>query len=211
MEAFALGLFLISVTFLIVKFVRGKLKHHRLKIPYPQAFPFGLEIVYPILKLGACNDEERFALMVHYCQLFPDMMKIWFGPTMMIFVNKPDRIQKVLLSPKCLEKWDLFYQLLNRPNSLTAMSINGKWKEHRKFFNTSFSLKFLESFGSTFAKYSEKLCDELAKEKENVEFDLLEPSKKISFDILCATTLGLHLKKSWKERDYDKLFSAYEM
>lgn len=198
--------------YLLVKFLGHQRKLHRIKIPIPNTFPFIIEIFYPVLKLGIASAEERFSIIASYCFKFPDMMKLWLGPKMVIFVNNPDRIQKVLMSQKCLEKWNFFYNLMERDHGLISASVKGKWKEHRKFFNFSFNLKILESFMPTFVDYSEVLCENLAKEigSEN-EFDFLVYAKKASFDILCATSLGTNVKDLKNEKIYEKIFDAFEM
>lgn len=184
---------------------------HQLKIPNPNAFPLAIEIFYPVYKLGISSPEERFKIIAEYCLKFPDMMKLWVGPKLAIFVNSPERIQKVLMSQKCLEKWNLFYRLMERDHGLISASVQRKWKEHRKFFNFSFNLKILESFMPTFVDYSEVLCDNLEKEVESgKEFDFLDYAKKASFEILCATSLGTNMKDAKNEKNYEKIFEAFE-
>ena len=206
-----ISLVLLPVAYFFVKFLKSKLVLHRLNIPYPKAYPFLIEIFYPLFKLGLSSDEERFKLIAEYSFKFPDVMKVWLGPKMLIFVNSPERIQKVLLSQKCLEKWHMFYRLFERNSGLIAGSTKANWKEHRKFFNFSFNIKIIESFFPIFSKYSESLCSELKKEVGKVEeFDMFKYASRNSFDILCATTLGSNIKEFRSQEDYEKIFDAYE-
>lgn len=137
-------------------------------------------------------------------------MKLWLGPKLVVFVNNPDLIQKVLFSQKCLEKWNLFYGLMERDHGLIAASVKQKWKEHRKFFNFSFSRKILDSFLPTFADFSELLCRNLEKEIGGSEFDFISHAKKTSFDILCAFLLGTNMNDCKKKAFYEKIFIANE-
>ena len=184
---------------------------HKLNIPVPNEFPLLIEILYPTWKLGMMSAQGRFETIAGYCYKFPDMMKVWIGPKITIFVNNPDRIQKVLMSQKCLEKWNLFYGLMERDAGLISASARRKWKEHRKFFNFSFSLKILESFTQVFIEHSKALCQNLEIEAEKgKEFDFSVFSKRISFDVLCATSLGTNTNDLKNDKIYEKIFEAYE-
>ena len=205
-----ISLVLLPVAYFFVKFLKDKLVLHRLNIPYPKVYPFLIEIFYPLFRFGLSSDEERFKLIAGYSFTSSDMIKVWLGPKMLIFVNSPEKIQKVLLSQKCLEKWHMFYRLFERNSGLIAGSTKANWKEHRKFFNFSFNIKIIQSFFPTFSKYSEALCSELKKEIGKVEeFDMFKYASRNSFDILCATTLGSNIKE-FRQEDYEKIFDAYE-
>lgn len=199
------------VGFFVFGFLKNQRKLHRLKIPNLNDFPLVVEIFYPLYKLGTVSAEERFSRIANYCFRFPDLMKLWLGPKLVVFVNSPERIQKVMMSQKCLEKWNLFYTLMERDSGLIAASVKNKWKEHRKFFNFSFNLKILESFMPTFIDYSKVLCENLEREiGSGKEFDFLLYAKKASFDILCATSLGTDMKDENNKKNYEKILEAFE-
>lgn len=90
------------------------------------------------------------------------------------------------------------------------VSTDSTWKDHRKFFNYSFNPKILQSFVPTFVKHSQLLVERLSSNVDN-EFDLLPFCKKISFDILCSTSLGTDMTDYSKNAIYDKVFEAFEM
>lgn len=198
---------------IFLKLSRGSRELHRLEIPYhkfnPQ-YPFFIERVYTIVKLGISNAEERFKIITGLCLQYSDMVKVWFGPLLVVFVNHPQRIQKVLLSPKCADKWNLFYVLMERETALTAGRTNLKWKEHRKFFNYCFSLTALESFVKIFAECSDDFCEILKREKEGTEFSFLPIAKKFAFDVLCETSLDMKARDLFDEETYEKIFSGFE-
>lgn len=198
------------VSLFAAKFIKGQWKVYKMKVPDPKEMPFLFEMIYPIFKLGLSSAEVRFNIIAYYCKSFPDMVKLWIGPKILVFINSPEKIQKVLLSQKCLEKWNFFYGLMERDHGLISASLKRKWKEHRKFFNFSFNLKILESFLPTFVEYSELLCTKLEKEVGGGEFDFFTYAKKVSFDILCATSLGTNMKDYSQKPLYDKIFDAYE-
>lgn len=182
----------------------------KLDIPNPDRFPFIVELFYPILTLAFSSAAERFRRINEYSGKYPDMVKIWLGMKLVIFVNHPDRIKKVMMSSKCLEKMNIIYRLMERDSGLISASTRNKWKEHRKFFNFSFNLNIVESFLPSFVECSESLVDNLSKEAEMEEFDFFVHAKKVSFDMLCGTTLGLNIKEYRKQPIYEKIFEAYE-
>ena len=185
---------------------------HKLNIPVRTEYPFFIELFYPMMKLAIMSAQERFELLTEYSFKYPDIIKGWFGPEIVIVVNNPDKVQKVLMSQKCLEKWSLFYNLTGRELGLVAASTKRKWKEHRKFFNFSFSLKILESFTQVFIDQSKVLCKHLEKEAESgKEFDISAYAKRSSFDVLCATSLGTDMNTLLTDKNYEKVFEAHEM
>lgn len=211
MSIVVIGIFLAVVALLTASFFKKRYVLYKLKIADPNIYPFAFEVFYPLLKLGLMSAEDRFTTIADYCWKFPDMMKFWLGPTMLIFVNNPDRFQKILMSTKCLEKYNMFYRLMERDSGLISASVKQKWKEHRKFFNFSFNLKILESFLPTFVDYSRNMCDRLESDTEGREFDFFTYAKKVSFDILCATSLGTNMEDYKNKPLYEKVFDAYEM
>ena len=174
---------------------------------------------------------ERFKIIAEYCFNFGDSLKVWFGHKFVILISKPETVQKVLMSTACLEKWNLFYGLMERDYGLISARCNLissiyfdlfklinvslfltviTWKDHRKFFNYSFNTKILQSFIPTFVEHSKLLVERLSKNNDN-EFDLLPLCKKLSFDILCSTSLGTDMTDYSQNELYDKVFTAFEM
>lgn len=85
------------------------------------------------------------------------------------------------------------------------------WKAHRKFFNNCFNLKIIQSFIPTFIEMSDDMNSGLTKHLNDKEFDFLPFCKKISFDMLCSTSLGMDMKIFRKTSLYEKVFQAYDM
>lgn len=208
MSFFIIGVVLALLSYFAFNFFRDKYKLYKLNIP--DALPLVLATFSPVIFLAIASSDERFEVMAYFCFKFRDMMKIWLGPKLLIFVNNPERVQKVVLSSKCLEKWNFFYSLMDRDNGLIAGSLKRKWKDHRKFFNFAFNLKIIESFLPTFVEYSQNLCNDLTKEVGLEAFDFFAYAKKSSFDILCTTSLGANMNDYKKKPFYEKIFDAFE-
>lgn len=198
------------VSVVIFKFLRAKWVLQQLNIPDLKFFPLAIEVFYPIIKLGILSDENRFQFMAKLAWDNPDMIKFWLGHKMTVMVNNPDRFQKILLSQKCIEKWNLIYGLVERDHGLIAGSAKRKWKDHRKFFNFSFNLNLLEKFLPTFLDYTEILCKSIEKEVNGKNFDFLQYTKRTSFNILCATVLGTDMTDEKVKTTYEKFYEANE-
>ena len=61
--------------------------------------------------------------------MHPEILKVWFGPKMLLIIQKPELIQKVLMASSCLEKWNFFYGLMERDYGLIAAKC--KYHLHR--------------------------------------------------------------------------------
>lgn len=181
------------VVHFLVKFVISKWKLFQVNI-------VGLNILHPFFDIFYANFvvafsdyQQRFDIITKFSMDTSPLIKFWFGTTLAIFVNHPDKIQKVLLSSQCLEKWNLFYHLMDRNSGLIAGSVRNKWKEHRKFFNFSFGMNSLESYRSIFENNAKTLCDDLESEIHCGEFDFFAKTKLISLNIISEAFVGLKI------------------
>ncbi|KAG4077266.1 hypothetical protein HA402_009895 [Bradysia odoriphaga] len=190
----------------------GFQKLQQLKIPNHRFtnYPLCIDMIYTLIKLGISTPEERFTIMADICYQHPDLTKLWLGPKLVVFANHPQRIQKILLSQKCADKWEMFYSFMDRESGLISARTNLKWKEHRKFFNFCFSLQSIESFVSSFARCGDDLCDTLEKEDECIEFDFLPLVKKLTFNMVCATALDMRAKEAFADSNFENIFDSFE-
>lgn len=199
-------------TCLGLKLFHGFWKLQQLKIPDLRftRYPNFIDSIYKLIKLGISTPEERFTVMADVCYQHPDMSKCWLGPNLVVFTNNPQRIQKVLLSPKCGDKWEMFYTFMHRENGLIAARTNLKWKEHRKFFNFCFSIPSIESFVPMFSSCSDDLCASLEKQKQGVPFDFLPIIKKFSFNTLFTTSMDMKALDVFDEKTLEKIYDSFE-
>jgi cytochrome P450 len=182
------------LVFNFVKFFVDKRKCFTVKIPGANLFHPFIEFFYANYLLGTSNLEKRFDFISHFSSAYPEIMKFWLGSNLVIFINSPEKMQKVLMSSKCLEKWDVIYGLMDRNAGLIAGSVRRKWKEHRKFFNISFGPNFLENYRLSFEKNSKLFCDSLHVEHDlkNGEFDFFAKIKPVSLSIMCEIFAGFN-------------------
>lgn len=204
--------FLAIVGLKIFLIFRGLWKLQQLKIPDLKKFPIAIEVFYPIVKLAILSAEDRLKKITEFSLNNPDMMKLWLGPQLVVFVNSPDRIKKVLVSPKCVEKWNLIYKLIDRNHGLIAASSRVNWRNHRKFFNVSFSATSVEKFLPAFSHLSDAFCSDLEREDGQQEFDFFGYAKRFSFDVIAKTLIGVDVASSEnKNISFDQILDAFEM
>lgn len=201
-----------SFIYLSLKLFRGFWKLQQLKIPDHRftQYPIYIDVMCAIIKLGISSPEERFSIMADICFQHPDITKLWLGPKLVVFANHPQRIQKILLSQKCADKWEMFYSFMDRESGLISARTNLKWKEHRKFFNSCFSLPSIESFVPLFAQCCDDLCEILEKQEPMIEFDFLPSAKKLSFNMVCATALDMKAKDVFADSSFENIFDSFE-
>jgi cytochrome P450 family 4 len=85
-------------------------------IPSPISFGFLGHAPYFLNK----DEEGRLAMLHQLCLEQKTYTKLWLGPAIMwILANDPKTIQKILLSPVCLEK-PFFYKFLRLENGLIS-------------------------------------------------------------------------------------------
>lgn len=179
-------------------------------MPSFDLYPFPLNTFLPAIKLALMSPEERFSSFYVLFNLYPNNVKIWLGPKMLIAISNPDNLHKIFFSSECLEKWNFMYQIMDRNNGLIAGSTKNKWREHRKFFNYSFSAKMLKSYITTYVDYSLILCDNLLSKANGEEYDFLPILKNATFNVLCTTMLGINLRLPGKREKLDDVYKAFE-
>jgi hypothetical protein len=141
----------------------------------------------------------RFALLQKYTPQFPKMAKVWLD---VIFVNRPELLQKILSSPKCHKKPRWLYDLMPFSTGITASG------DHRKFFSYSLSSKMLQSHNSTIVEMNKLLCHNLEAHVGAGAFDLLPYAKRFMFDFNCREFFG---RNSINDNYCDKVLEAFEL
>ncbi len=126
------------------------------------------------------------------CLKYDHLIKLWLGPAILwILVNDPKTIQKVLLSPVCLEK-PFFYKFLRLDSGLISARYD-VWKIHRRSLNYSFNLKILQTFIPIFIENAQKLVNDLATNvSKRKEFDMLAYTSSTALNMICCKKLKIY-------------------
>lgn len=110
-------------------------------------------------------------------------------------INSPELVQKILNSPKCLEKWDLIYSLFGRDNGLVTGKTTSKWKDHRKALSISHTMNSIESYRKIFDDNVKLFCQELRKDNQDEnEFDFHAKFSLTAFKSLSSIFFGQNLE-----------------
>jgi cytochrome P450 len=178
-------------TTLIVKFFFEKWKLYQINIPQAKHGPKIVEYVYYSYLLVTLNMQERFELLVSIATMKYDWAKVFLGFRLMIVLISPEKIHKVLNSPYCLEKFNLFYDTIDRKGGLIFGSVKNNWKLHRKILNVTFSKSFLESYTPTYEENAQHLIEKIeANINEDDEFDFFKYVRPITLNIVLQSTTG---------------------
>ncbi|CAG9806070.1 unnamed protein product [Chironomus riparius] len=203
--------FVFFLTVLIVFLVQSYFQHKKFykfseNIPSPPSFGLLGHAPYFLGK----NEQGRLEMLHQLCLEQKTYTKLWLGPAIMwMIVNDPKTIQKILLSPVCLEK-PFFYKFLRLENGLISAKYD-VWKIHRKALNYSFNLRILQTFIPIFVDNAQKLINDisvnLGKKKQ---FDLLPYATKTALNMICGTSFGLDIKNVDSSLIGDDVFHALE-
>lgn len=199
------------MSYVIVRIVKKLRMFNQINIRRTGDHSFLVEIFYPTIKIGLLSAQARFEFLAEEYSRFPDLVKFWFGTKIAIAVLAPNRIQKVLKSNKCAEKADDFYKHMNRDKGLIAGKFTERLRVHRRIFNRSFNSKSLEEYATRLVELADSFCIHLSSKIGVESFDLFKITKKFSFDVFCATALGMDIVKFRNCRLYQKTMDAFDV
>lgn len=117
--------------------------------------------------------------------------KLWFGPEVIVIVNTPDRMQKVLNSKECLDK-PSFFKFFGIEQASLFGSL-GAWRRHRKILNPAFSMQILKTFVPVFDSKSRKLVKNFSPLCEKEEFDIFPHMSAFFLETILNAALDLNV------------------
>ncbi|KAG4079934.1 hypothetical protein HA402_006246 [Bradysia odoriphaga] len=118
--------------------------------------------------------------------------RFWLGPCLSLFLARPEDVQTVLLSPKCLDK--LFvYRFMDDIKGLLTAPLH-LWKPQRKLLNPTFNNKIMLSFIPIFNEKSQILVNVLGKKVGEKAFDISKHFLACTLEMVCTTTIGCDLE-----------------
>ncbi|XP_039278579.1 cytochrome P450 4g15 isoform X2 [Nilaparvata lugens] len=168
-------------------------------IPGPTGYPLlgnALEFV------GSPNDV--FTRIVNKGDTYKNMLRMWIGPRLLVFIYKPDDVEVLLSSSQHINKgqdYDFF-----RPWLGNGLLISGgdTWRRHRKLIAPTFHLNILKSFIDLFNANSRMLVTRLKKESATRrEFDVHDYMSECTVETLLETVMGLDKTTQNETSGYD--------
>ncbi|CAG9861616.1 unnamed protein product [Phyllotreta striolata] len=184
-----------------IKFLwkRKYLYYHAWKTPGPFALPI-IGCAYKFLLSGTTDIMQK---LIELQKQYPDVMTIWFGPKLIFGVGRPEHIEKILTSPKAMNK-DNLYKFLSFVIGDGLMTARGmKWKKHRKTIMPAFNQKILDQYQiEVFAKQSQIFVDLLQKRVGDKNIDLVKMAANCTLSAICQTACGLNIDFQTQNLDF---------
>ncbi|XP_018365058.1 PREDICTED: cytochrome P450 4g15 [Trachymyrmex cornetzi] len=162
------------------------------KIPGPEGLPL---IGNALLLLG--SSDTMFRTLYRKSFEYDQIIKIWLGPKLLIFLMDPRDVEIILSSHVYIDKsaeYRFFQPWLG--NGL-LISTGSKWRAHRKLIAPTFHLNVLKSFIDLFNANSRAVVERMRKE-EDKEFDCHDYMSECTVEILLETAMGV--SKSTQDR-----------
>lgn len=153
--------------------------------------------------------KKIFEVVVKYQKQFKGLSKVWFGPELMVLINTPEAMQKVLNSKECLGKPKFFKCF--RLEKASLFGTLDAWRNHRKILNPAFSICVLKTFiplfdanARKFIKILEAKCDDVAS-----EFDVFPHMSAFFLETILQVALDLEVDILNNE-EKDELLKHYD-
>ncbi|CAA9997756.1 unnamed protein product [Nesidiocoris tenuis] len=192
---------LLSLPWILVKFVNWAKSRKRLlnlaaRIPGPQATLF----LGNALSLMAAPS-VIFQNVLKASANFPDIMKMWIGPRLIVFLVHPNDIELVLGSNERIDKAPEYRFFKPWLGDGLLISTGAKWRAHRKLIAPTFHLNVLKTFIGVFNRNSKSLVRKLESEIGK-EFDCHDYMSEATVEILLETAMGVDKKTNKNCYDY---------
>lgn len=178
---------------MILWFVYWKLSRRRLyqlaaQLPGPEGYP----IIGNALELVG-TPHFIFKTFLKWGDRFQDVIKMWIGPRLFVFLLDPRDIELILSSQVYLDKsieYRFFKPWLG--NGL-LISTGHKWRSHRKLIAPTFHLNVLKSFIELFNDNSRHVCHKM-RALNGKTFDCHDYMSECTVEILLETAMGVSRK-----------------
>lgn len=200
--------FFVLIPWLVIKCLRWRASRRRLyqlaeKIPGPPAVPF-----FGNMRSFMSSPEITFSEVLNASYDYKNVMKMWIGPRLLVFLTNPADVELVLSSMDHIDKAPE-YRFFEPWLGDGLLIITGdKWKKHRKLIAPTFHLNVLKTFISVFNQNSKDVVKKLELEAKK-EFDCHDYLSEATVDILLETAMGVN--KKTQESGYDYAMAVMKM
>lgn len=164
-------------------------RRHMIELAEHIPGPKGLPLLGNALELMGSPD-TIFRNVIKRSEEFEQVIKIWIGPKLVVFLADPRDVEVILSSHVYIDKsaeYRFFQPWLG--NGL-LISTGPKWRAHRKLIAPTFHLNVLKSFIDLFNANSRAVVEKMRKE-EGKEFDCHDYMSETTVEILLETAMGV--------------------
>ncbi|XP_055598207.1 cytochrome P450 4c21-like [Uranotaenia lowii] len=186
-------------------------RSHRKKYQFADGIP-GLKPLWPVIGNGDimfCDDLQRFEVLTNLMKNHDRMLKVWAGPSLLIFVSHPDLVQQILSSADCLEK-PFLYKFAGFGTGLFTSKYK-IWRGTRKRLNPTFNQRILNNFIPIFEQCARKMASRLNQLPDGSTINMHRYTSLCTLEMACGTTLGSNvLDRDGKEEFVHGLDVAFQ-
>ncbi|XP_055590892.1 probable cytochrome P450 313a4 [Uranotaenia lowii] len=169
--------------------------------------PINLPLIgYSYLFFGKSTPVSIGRVLYKLMHQYPTPTKGWFGPYLVVMLDKPEHCKTVLNSSVCLNKAP-HYRFFGL-HALLA-SEGTLWSSRRKRLNLSFSRKTLNGFFGIFNRKARQFIDDAMKLADGVERNMSSEFAKWTLDNITATFLELEIDDYVDKAEYLKKVELY--
>uniref|UniRef100_A0A914E9Y2 ZP domain-containing protein n=1 Tax=Acrobeloides nanus TaxID=290746 RepID=A0A914E9Y2_9BILA len=123
-----------------------------------------------------------------------NLMRIWHGETLHVYPLNGETVSSILEDNTELTKGKAYDFLLPWLGRGLLLSVDEKWRTHRKLLTPTFHFSMLDGFFEVFNQESRNLVEILEKYADNKqEVDIYPLAKYATLDIICETSMGTQL------------------
>lgn len=190
-------------------FVYWRLSRRRLyeladKLPGPQ----GLPLIGNALDLTGTS-HIVFKTVITKGKDYKDVIKLWAGPKLMVFLADPRDIELILSSQVYLDKSPEYRFFKPWLGNGLLISSGHKWRSHRKLIAPTFHLNVLKSFIELFNDNSRHVCKKM-RALNGKTFDCHDYMSECTVEILLETAMGVS-RKTQDQSGFDYAMAVMKM
>ncbi|XP_076619036.1 cytochrome P450 4g15 [Colletes latitarsis] len=164
-------------------------RRHMLELAEKLPGPAGLPMIGNALEFLGSSD-TIFQNFYQRSFEFNEVIKVWIGPKLIIFLADPRDAEIILSSNVYIDKSEEYKFFKPWLGNGLLISTGPKWRAHRKLIAPTFHLNVLKSFINLFNANSRAVVEKLRKEG-NKEFDCHNYMSELTVEILLETAMGV--------------------
>ncbi|KAJ0179462.1 hypothetical protein K1T71_005174 [Dendrolimus kikuchii] len=175
------------------------------KLPGPARVPFFGNALIVLRK----KPSELIELGLQYAEQFGNVIRVWFGSKLVIFLADADDIEVILNSQVHINKSTEYRFFKPWLGEGLLISSGDKWRSHRKMIAPTFHINILKSFVNVFNQNSKNVVEKMRPEIGKT-FDVHDYMSEVTVDILLETAMGI-TRKTQDASGFDYAMAVMKM